>query len=86
MRAAMARDPRARWCERLAMFCNRPMASMPANSDDPPYDTKGRGTPVTGMMPRHMPMFWNAWKPNQQAMPAAATRPNTSSARRAGPS
>ena len=24
-------------------------------------------------------MFWNAWKPNQQAIPAAATRPNTSS-------
>ena len=23
-------------------------------------------------------MFWKAWKPNQQAMPAAATRPNTS--------
>ena len=28
-------------------------------------------------------MFWNAWKPNQQAMPAAQTRPKTSSARRA---
>ena len=26
-------------------------------------------------------MFWKAWKPNQQAMPAAATRPNMSSAR-----
>ena len=26
-------------------------------------------------------MFWNAWKPNQQAMPAAATRPKRSSAR-----
>ena len=25
-------------------------------------------------------MFWKAWKPNQQAMPAAATRPNRSSA------
>ena len=28
-------------------------------------------------------MFWKAWNPNQQAMPAAATRPKTSSARRA---
>ncbi len=28
-------------------------------------------------------MFWKAWKPNQQAMPAAATRPKTSSAWRA---
>ena len=52
---------------------------MPANIELPPYDTKGSGTPVTGMMPRHMPMFWKAWKPNQQAMPAAAMRPNTSS-------
>ncbi len=33
------------------------------------------------MMPRHMPTFWNAWKPNQQAMPAAASRPKTSSVR-----
>ena len=28
-------------------------------------------------------MFWNAWKPNQQAMPAAASRPKTSSVRAA---
>jgi hypothetical protein len=26
-----------------------------------------------------MPMFWKAWKPNQQAMPPAAMRPNMSS-------
>ena len=53
--------------------------ACPANIELPPYDTKGRGTPVTGMMPRHIPMFWKAWKPNQQAIPAAATRPKTSS-------
>ena len=28
-------------------------------------------------------MFWKAWKPNQQAMPAAASRPKTSSVRAA---
>ncbi len=28
-------------------------------------------------------MFWNAWKPNQQAIPTAATRPNRSPASRA---
>ena len=28
-------------------------------------------------------MFWNAWKPNQQAIPAPARRPNMSSARAA---
>ena len=63
------------------MFCSSPTATRPANIDEPPYDTKGSGTPVTGMMPRHIPTFWKAWKPNQQAMPAAATRPKTSSVR-----
>ncbi len=57
------------------------MAIRLANIEEPPYDTSGRGTPVTGMMPRHMPMFWKAWKPSQQAMPAAASRPKRSSAR-----
>ena len=61
------------------MLCSSPTASMEANIEDPPYDTNGSGTPVTGMMPRHIPTFWNAWKPNQQAIPAAATRPKTSS-------
>ena len=42
--------------ERRWMFCRRPSASMPANIDEPPYDTNGSGTPVTGMMPRHMPV------------------------------
>ena len=64
----------------MAMFCNSPIAIIETNIDDPPYDTSGRGTPVTGMMPRHIPMFWKVWKANQQAMPAAATRPNMSSA------
>ena len=31
------------------------------------------------MIPRHIPTFWKPWKPNQQAIPAAATRPKTSS-------
>ncbi len=35
------------------------------------------------MIPRHIPMFWKAWNPSQQAIPEAATRPNTSSAREA---
>ena len=82
IRTAIAFDPRDCSCERVAMFCSRPTASMPANSDEPPYDTNGRGTPVTGMMPRHMPMFWKVWKPNQQAIPAAATRPKVVGRRR----
>ena len=30
-----------------------------ANIDVPPYETNGRGTPVTGMMPRVIATFWN---------------------------
>ena len=52
------------------MVCSSPIAISVANIEEPPYDTSGSGTPVTGMIPRHMPMFWNDWKPNQQAMPA----------------
>ena len=33
---------------------------------------------MTGMMPRHIPMFWNDWKANQQPTPAAARRPKRS--------
>ena len=67
---------------RMAMFCSRLSAIIDANIEDPPYDTSGSGTPVTGMMPRHMPMFWKVWKANQQAMPAVS--PGRTCRRRAG--
>jgi hypothetical protein len=34
-----------------------PIAHHAANNDEPPYETKSKGTPVTGMMPRFIPMF-----------------------------
>ena len=51
--------------------------------EDPPYETNGSGTPVTGMIPSVMPMFSNIWKVNQQTIPVATSRPNRSSARSA---
>ena len=73
------RGPTERWVRRW-IVCSSPTAMRLANIEDPPYDTSGRGTPVTGMIPRHIPMFWKAWNPNQQATPAAASRPKRSSA------
>ena len=73
----------ARWSKRR-MFCKcGSMASMPANIEPAAVRHERQRDTVTGMMPRHMPTFWNAWKPNQHAIPAAATRPNTSSVCRA---
>jgi len=54
-RATPMPSPLRRW-----MFCSKPSAIRLANIELPPYDTSGRGTPVTGMMPRHIPMFWKA--------------------------
>ena len=55
---------------------------------EPPYDTNGSGSPVTGMMPRVIPMFSKAWKANQATTPVATSRPNRSDGaerRSAGP-
>ena len=55
-------------------FWSRPTAIQVANIEEPPYETNGRGTPVTGMMPSVIPMFSNAWNVNQQTMPVATSR------------
>ena len=50
---------------------------------DPPYDTNGSGSPVTGMSPRFMPRFSRIWNRNQTTTPTATRRPKESWARRA---
>jgi len=35
------------------------MAIMSANIAEPPYDTNGNGSPVTGAIPMVMPMLMN---------------------------
>ena len=46
--------------------------------DVPPYETKGNGDTVTGMIPRFMPMFERLERQNQQITPVATSRPNGS--------
>ena len=35
----------------------------------PPYDIKGRGIPVTGIIPKFIPIFTNSWKINIEKTP-----------------
>src|SRR4051812_32412904 len=58
------------------MLCRRPIARKVAITDEPPYDIRGRVTPVTGMMPRVMPTFTRIWNMSMAAMPPAIRVPN----------
>ena len=44
---------------RIWTLSTRPTRIAKATKDEPPYERNGRGTPVTGMIPMVMPMFWN---------------------------
>ena len=43
-------------------------------SDDPPEETSGSGTPMTGSRPMTAPMLISAWTISQVMMPAVAMR------------
>ena len=43
-------------------------------SEEPPDDTSGSGTPMTGSRPMTAPMLMTAWTRIQVMMPAAAMR------------
>src|SRR3990172_6688418 len=60
-----------------------PTASNNAISDDPPYDTKGRVTPVKGRRPTIAPKIRIVCNAIQAVTPAARTRPNSSGERSA---
>ncbi len=57
----------------LAMLASIPAPNMAMTSEDPPNETNGRGTPVTGRRPTTAPMLMTAW-PTSQAVTPAATR------------
>src|SRR5581483_11913673 len=44
-----------------ATFNSTPTAPIAITSDEPPYDTNGSGTPVTGSRPMTAPMLMTAW-------------------------
>ncbi len=51
-----------------------PRASSVVTSEEPPADTSGSGTPMTGKSPMTAPMLMMAWPMSQAMMPAEATR------------
>src|ERR1700741_2509655 len=54
----LAPDPPGHDC--LAILASMPAPNMAMTSDDPPNDTNGNGTPVTGRRPTTGPMLMTA--------------------------
>ena len=65
-----------------AMFTRMPAPASWSTSADPPNDTNGSGTPVTGSTPTTAPMLITAWPTTHTVAPAASNAPNRSGARR----
>ncbi len=55
--------------------CTMPMATKEVRIEDPPDETNGSGMPVTGMIPRVIPMFSKMWNSNMQRMPTQMQGP-----------
>ena len=51
-----------------------PEANIVVMSEEPPEDTSGSGTPMTGSRPITAPMLMIAWMTIQAMMPAVAIR------------
>jgi hypothetical protein len=60
------------------MLTSTPTAASETTSEDPPYERKGSGTPVTGSRPVTAPRFTSVCRPNQATIPDASRRPKTS--------
>ena len=61
---------RAYASRRLPTLSRSPTAIQLANMAEPPYETNGSGSPVTGMIPSVIPMLTKVWNANQQTTPA----------------
>src|SRR5207247_792691 len=57
-----------------------PTAPIDTTSEDPPNETKGRGTPVIGMIPVTAPRFTTACRPSHPVIPPARSLPKLSGA------
>lgn len=55
---------------RLLILIKSPIAIILVKSADPPYDKKGSGIPVIGMIPITIPMLTIKWKKNIPKIPA----------------
>ncbi len=58
-----------------------PSATMVTTSDEPPLETSGNGTPITGRTPMTTPMLISAWPSTHTMTPVVAMTTNGSSAR-----
>src|SRR5690554_749031 len=63
---------------RRAKAMSTPMAASEAIKDEPPDDTSGKGTPVTGARPTTTAMLMHAWPTIHAPTPAAAICTNGS--------
>ena len=52
-----------------------PIAAYSVTSEDPPALKKGSVRPITGVSPRHMPIFSNVWNISIDARPVQTSRP-----------
>ena len=68
--ASRARQPGSLRAKESSM----PRASRVVTSEDPPADTSGSGTPMTGNSPMTAPMLMMAWPMSQAMIPAEAIR------------
>ena len=62
------------------MFCIKPTAINEHSTEDPPYDSSGSGTPVTGMMRMFIPMLIKTWLKMSVTTPTATSLPKRSRA------
>ena len=58
-----------------------PSANIVVMSEEPPDETRGSGTPMTGRRLMTAPMLMTAWTTIHVMMPAVATRTKKSSVR-----
>src|SRR5205085_10575093 len=63
------------------MFTRMPTAASVTTRDEPPKDTNGSGTPVTGSSPVTAPRFTRVCRPSHPTTPEASSRPNVPGAR-----
>lgn len=65
-------------CDSLEMAKRMPTAAMRIMREEPPWEMKGRGTPVMGAMETLTAMLRADWTAIQVVMPVARRKPNLS--------
>lgn len=53
-----------------------PIAAKDVAIEEPPEEKNGRVIPITGAIPRHIPIFSKVWKVSIEAMPTHTRAPS----------